>query len=147
MLPIQRTDYHFKISHSVVRGDVPGSNLHGAQPPLVIASNLCKVDPHDECFNSLFSLFLPSTVFFRLWVPPFHSYFLFNIYLLNCFFSILWRFPVPFYVTKPLVKLERHFIGTGEELLLVLYYVTVRRAWFFRFCVLCVLWCYSFFLL
>jgi len=75
MLPIQRTDYHSEISNSVVRGDVAGFNLHGAQQPLVMASNLCKVDPHDACFNSLFHFssillfpficgFLNSLVFF-----------------------------------------------------------------------------------
>jgi len=46
MLPIQRSDYHSEISNSLVRGDLPGSNLHGVPQPLVIASNLCKVDPH-----------------------------------------------------------------------------------------------------
>ena len=46
-------DCHSEISSSLVRGHVPGSNLHGTVPPLVIASNLCKVDPHDACFKTL----------------------------------------------------------------------------------------------
>lgn len=66
-------DCHSEISSSLVRGHVPGSNLHGAVPPLVIASNLCKVDPHDACFNSSRFPFFFSL--YDLWVPPFHCCF------------------------------------------------------------------------
>lgn len=55
-------DCHSEISSSLVRGHVPGSNLHGTVPPLVIASNLCKVDPHDACFKSLHFPFLLSMI-------------------------------------------------------------------------------------
>lgn len=66
-------DCHSEISSSLVRGHVPGSNLHGTVPPLVIASNLCKVDPHDACFNSSRFPFFFSL--YDLWVPPFHCCF------------------------------------------------------------------------
>ncbi|XP_047147014.1 adenine phosphoribosyltransferase 4-like [Vigna umbellata] len=64
----------------------------------------------------------PSSLFFSLLLLSFVCGFL-HFTLVFCllfiylivFFSILWHFPVPFYVTKPLVKLERHFIGAGIE--------------------------------
>jgi len=110
---------------------------------------LVQSGPAWRMFQLPLPFFLPSTVFFHLWVPPFHFFFCLVYYLFSLFFfSIVWHFSVPFYVTKPLVKPECHFIGAGEELLLVLYYATVRRAWFSRFlCPLCLLRCCSFLML
>lgn len=110
-------DCHSEISSSLVRGHVPGSNLHGTVPPLVIASNLCKVDPHDACFNSSRFPFFFSL--YDLWVPPFHCCF----YLL--FWSFLCHFLVPFQVTKPPVKLKCHQQLQGDELLVVVLYYTL----------------------